>query len=70
MYIEIKCRFCGKLFTCDMNKEITDKCPNCGTIISSSDSFLIEEAGKSFYNFIYRTDGVDICAIRSECKMR
>lgn len=63
MYIDIKCRFCGKVFSCDVNKEITDKCPGCGTIISSNDIFLANEAAKSFFNYICRTDGVDLLGI-------
>lgn len=70
MYIDIKCRFCGRIFACDTNTEITDKCPNCGTIISSSDIFLLNEAAKSFYDHICRTEGVDICAIHSEGKTK
>ena len=70
MYIELKCRSCGKAFRVDFtsNEYDVDKCPKCGSYLSFSDVSRIRAITEPFYTNVSRTDSVNICGIHMEEK--
>ena len=68
MYIELKCRSCGKAFRVDFtnNEYGVDKCPKCGSHLSFSDVARIRAITESFYTNVSRTDSVSVYGIHTE----
>lgn len=68
MYIELKCRSCGKAFRVDFtsNEYDVDKCPECGSYLSFSDVTRIRAITEPFYTNVSRTDSVSVCGIHTE----
>lgn len=68
MYIELKCRSCGKDFRVDFtsNEYDVDKCPKCGSYLSFSDVTRIRAITDPFYTNVSRIDSVSVCGIHTE----
>ena len=68
MYIELKCRSCGKVFRVDFttNEYDVDRCPKCGSYLSYSDVTRIRAITEPFYTNVSRTDSVSVCGIHTE----
>ncbi len=68
MYIELKCRSCGRAFRVDFtnNEYDVDKCPKCGSHFSFNDVARISAITEPFYTNISRTDSVNVCGIHTE----
>lgn len=68
MYIELKCRSCGRAFRVDFtnDKYDVDKCPKCGSHLSFSDVTRIRAITEPFYTNVSRTDSVSACGIHTE----
>lgn len=58
MYIELKCRSCGKAVRLDFtsNEYDADKCPKCGSDLGFSDVTQIRAITEPFYTDVSRTD--------------
>lgn len=67
MYIELKCRSCGKDFRVDFtsNEYDVDKCPKCGSYLSFSDVTRIRAITDLFYTNVSRIDSVSVCGIHT-----
>ena len=68
MYIELKCRSCGKAFRVDFtnNEYDVDKCPKCGSYLTFSDVTRIRAITEPFYTNVSRIDSVSVCGIHTE----
>ena len=71
MYIELKCRSCGKDFRVDFtsNEYDVDKCPKCGSYLSFSDVTRIRAITDPFYTNVSRIDSVSVCGIHDDDPM-
>lgn len=68
MYIELKCRSCGKVFRVDFTNNEYDvgKCPKCGNHLSFSDVTRIRAITEPFYTNVSRIHSVSVCGIHTE----
>ena len=62
MYIEIKCRSCGKSFCVDFssNEYDVDRCPKCGVHLSSSDVSRIRAITEPLYINVNKLNSVNV----------
>lgn len=65
MYIEIKCRSCGKSFRVDFTKDefSIEKCPKCEAYISLSDVSRIRNITERFYDNVDRLTEIEVRGI-------
>lgn len=68
MYIEIKCRSCGKSFRVDFTSSEynVDRCPKCGERFSFSDVSRIRAITEPFYTNVNKLNSVNVCGIHME----
>lgn len=68
MYIEIKCRSCGKSFCVDFssNEYDVDRCPKCGVHLSSSDVSRIRAITEPLYINVNKLNSVKVCGVHME----
>ena len=69
MYIELKCRSCGKAFHVDFtnNEYDVDKCPKCRSHLIFSDVARIKAITEPFYTNVSRTDGASVYILSAYC---
>ena len=69
MYIELKCRSCGKDFRVDFtsNEYDVDKCPKCRSHLIFSDVARIKAITEPFYTNVSRTDGASVYILSAYC---